>query len=1506
MFIHYPTFKLTLNSHEQFTCSITPTTHPTNAPIDFDFIEAQLATTNDTNIKLKRLHPLALLPYRATAGAVGYDLTSFTPISIEPHSTIKIPLGFALEIPPAYRCQIASRSSLATKGIVVVGGIIDNDYRGDITVLLSNTTNTPYSLPAQSKVAQLLFTPSALPSINETTQLSTTSRNAGGFGSTDIATISCHRISRQPTVLPSITEFQEHETEHDNNATTTTYPSNTPHKKHQSSTPMTPLITESPHSSTCTRPNHTVHIHNPPARLRQTTLDLFLKLQSSIPPIVPSLHPKDRVPSSTPALVSMTSEMLQKCTGFRNINKIIKLIKQHAAPTIDVQDIGRDPFLSRGEVATLPKSRRNTSPVPSPDTYGSVIHYDIGFGSGMSIGGYTHVLFLVDRTTRKKFIYGLKSLHSTHICSAMSEFIKDLGCYPAKMLADRDFKIIGEHVKSLFRPNTFEHGKDLNFTCTYISGAPQGRQNQNGLAEGNWKYVCNMARNFLAENLLPRQFWYHALKYAVQVSNYLSVKLTNGQISTPHELAHGTPPDYRKLIPLFAVGYTKVDKTTATQNDKLDCQSIPTILIGNDDQSDGCLFYNPKTKHIIASSDYRLDSSRPSGPIFNLPHEQSGFGFTMLNPNHTGTTSPPSFTLGDQVYVTTVDSNDTPSSKPATVLTVPLSDDLPYTVQLEDGRILEEYSTSLSPHDPTPPNHQPEQSLVSHPWIKHGAKVTVFFSNKMTSPKQGYLYKSNTDQWSFIPGRASIHNNKNTPVPLPNFDTAVHTLIRDNLITQHWITSKSFMEQYSLAQASKTLARRIILTNDPSPDHVTDDNIMQQLTDNPAQAIATIFKISASSLSSQHEPKLHEHYKLSPNDKQIWDDSYREEYFGLHNETQTWHYISEDEYQNMKSILGRPLPTMAISKIKRDSQGNPVRAKYRIVVLGNLDPHNWSKSDCFAPVLSAMELRLLLAIATKFKVIPKQCDAIQAFCQTTLPPDEQYVCTPPKGCPITPPKTYLLLKKTLYGLKHSPRHWYETAKQALLLLNLKPCPNAPCIFTGKVIPNKPPLYIGIYVDDFIYFSEDPTVETAFETMLPQKTTLQIEFNGDVHHFLGIKFTHHKSLDGHTTIHLSQEADVKQLLDENNLNSPSTIIKPTPYRSGHPVDSIPSVDMPHPQRIELESKLRAIVGSLNWISTQTRPDISTITNIIAQYQSYPSPGHLDAAKHVLRYLKGTSELGIVFTSRPNTSLESFVKFPIHPDQIHPFSDANWGPQDASVPKPTDPIQEVDLFKSRSISGFLIWLGGPLHWVSKRQSITARSSAEAEIYAIDECTKSLQHISNILSDLNLLTSFTQDHPIPIMNDNEAAVNWSHNMTTRGLRHIQMRENAVREQVQLGFVTVEHIGGKHNLADAFTKEEKNDEHFITCRNLLVTKIPNSLHHNISMTDMHNDSKNNDIEHAISDDTTPDDTNGQNTNPTVVRYHSIKLDAADVTDSASSMCLLRRSRGVLSYVRRTVGQIL
>jgi len=72
--------------------------------------------------------------------------------------------------------------------------------------------------------------------------------------------------------------------------------------------------------------------------------------------------------------------------------------------------------------------------------------------------------------------------------------------------------------------------------------------------------------------------------------------------------------------------------------------------------------------------------------------------------------------------------------------------------------------------------------------------------------------------------------------------------------------------------------------------------------------------------------------------------------------------------------------------------------------------------------------------------------------------------------------------------------------------------------------------------------------------------------------------------------------------------------------------------------------------------------------------------------------------------------------------------------------------------------------------------------------------------------------------IFNDNNACVNWSKRSTTKGLRHIQMRENMVRENVENKFVSVQHVGGKVNIADLFTKEMKDITHFVELRDLIL----------------------------------------------------------------------------------------
>eukprot|EP00957_Ditylum_brightwellii_P026160 1979271-Ditylum_brightwellii.AAC.1 len=137
---------------------------------------------------------------------------------------------------------------------------------------------------------------------------------------------------------------------------------------------------------------------------------------------------------------------------------------------------------------------------------------------------------------------------------------------------------------------------------------------------------------------------------------------------------------------------------------------------------------------------------------------------------------------------------------------------------------------------------------------------------------------------------------------------------------------------------------------------------------------------------------------------------------------------------------------MAISTIKYDQDGKPKHVKWCIDALGNLDPHTWSFEEVFAPVMTMLELLVLVSLAIHHKRPLKSGDAKQAFVKATLPNTEQYVIRPPAGCLNSQPNTYWLLKRTLFGLKRSPCHRSLKATELLRQCGLEPTPNNPCLF----------------------------------------------------------------------------------------------------------------------------------------------------------------------------------------------------------------------------------------------------------------------------------------------------------------------------------------------------------------------------------------------------------------------------------------------------------------------------
>jgi dUTP pyrophosphatase len=143
------------------------------------------------SIQVRRLpHAEGLpLPSYATAGAAGMDLTAALqhPVTIDPGARALIPTGLAIALPPGYELQIRPRSGLALRhGITLPNtpGTIDEDYRGEIQVILMNAGTEAFVVERGSRIAQAVLAPVSRAAWAVVDTLDTTYRDAGGFGST--------------------------------------------------------------------------------------------------------------------------------------------------------------------------------------------------------------------------------------------------------------------------------------------------------------------------------------------------------------------------------------------------------------------------------------------------------------------------------------------------------------------------------------------------------------------------------------------------------------------------------------------------------------------------------------------------------------------------------------------------------------------------------------------------------------------------------------------------------------------------------------------------------------------------------------------------------------------------------------------------------------------------------------------------------------------------------------------------------------------------------------------------------------------------------------------------------------------------------------------------------------------------------------------------------------------------------------------------------------------------
>jgi len=349
------------------------------------------------------------------------------------------------------------------------------------------------------------------------------------------------------------------------------------------------------------------------------------------------------------------------------------------------------------------------------------------------------------------------------------------------------------------------------------------------------------------------------------------------------------------------------------------------------------------------------------------------------------------------------------------------------------------------------------------------------------------------------------------------------------------------------------------------------------------------------------------------------------------------------------------------------------------------------------------------------------------------------------------------LLKSLYGLKQAPKQWHEKFDRTLTSAGFVVNEADRCVYYRY--GGAEGVILCLYVDDILIFGTSLNVIKEVKEFLSQNFEMKDLGEADV--ILNIKLV--KEING--GVILTQSHYVEKVLSRFGYSDYKPVS--TPYDA--------SLILRKNKRI-MRDQLRysQIIGSLMYLASATRPDISFAVSKLSRFVSNPGDDHWKALERVMRYLKGTMNYGIHYTGYPRV--------------LEGYSDSNW-------------ISDADEIKATS--GYVFTLGGgAVSWKSCKQTILTRSTMEAELTALDTATVEAEWLRELLMDLPIV-----EKPLPaiLMNcDNQTVivkVNSSKD-NMKSSRHVKRRLKSVRKLRNSGVIALDYVQTAKNLADQFTK--------------------------------------------------------------------------------------------------------
>ena len=435
------------------------------------------------------------------------------------------------------------------------------------------------------------------------------------------------------------------------------------------------------------------------------------------------------------------------------------------------------------------------------------------------------------------------------------------------------------------------------------------------------------------------------------------------------------------------------------------------------------------------------------------------------------------------------------------------------------------------------------------------------------------------------------------------------------------------------------------------------------------------------------------------------------------------------------------------------------RHKSRICAVGLGQVLGIDYTETYAPVVKLVSIRIVLSITAEMDLLLHNMDVVTAFLNGDL--DETVYMEQPRGYEKGDPRNVVcLLKKSIYGLKQSPRQWYAKIDEFLCTtLNMQHNDADDCLYVRKTSSSI--LLIALYVDDLLIACSDES--TLLDTKRELSQRFEMKDLGESRVILNMDISRNRA---ERRLSLCQARYAQKVIERFGMGAARGQNTPMEGKLDLTVPTEP-VNQPY----------REAIGSLMYLMVGTRPDIGFAVCRLSKYAQNPGQIHWDAVKRVLRYLINTKDLGICFgQDESNRSLVPYV-----------YVDSDWA-QDPET--------------RRSMSGMMVMMGGAaIAWTVRQQDCVALSSAESEYIGMCLAAKETVWIRRLVSGLGLVDG--TDAPTTLLIDNQGSMGLAHNASVnRRTKHIDVRYHYTRKAVEDNVLTLEYCPTEQMVADMLTK--------------------------------------------------------------------------------------------------------